>query len=81
MLRVTLTECYGARVARVSRHRSGADAVARAVRRAYGRRAVWVGDTGLPGFGQVGLPLPGRCVTLITGRVRVDVDADTGVVR
>lgn len=81
MLQVTITECYGDRREHTSRHKTTDrdEAIARAVRKAYGTGKTLHRDNGISGptttYGQVGHYSPGAgCSTMDTGRVAIRIN-------
>lgn len=81
MLQVTITECYGERREHTSRHKTTDrdEAIARAVRKAYGSGRCLFRDNGISSpttiYGQVGhYSRSAGCSTMDTGRVSIRIN-------
>lgn len=81
MLQVTITECYGERAEHTSRHKTTDhdEAIARAVRKAYGAGKSLYRDHGISGptttYGQIGhTSRAAGCATMDTGRVAIRIN-------
>lgn len=75
-LLVTISQCGGSYQSWEHRARTTDrfEAIKRAVRRHFGRGAYWCPDSGLPGYGQIGVAADINTTRLITGRLRIDVE-------
>lgn len=85
MITITITECKSGGQTWTSSHRAEDtwQAVERAVRKVWGRRAAFVRDNGLSvgrtpadgtQYGQIGVDARGGGQDLITGRVKISAD-------